>query len=169
LKHIAEVEKVNIDFIYYTGDLPPHNIWNQSRSDQLYSINTINQLLATLFPNKTFYSAVGNHEAGIFLCYFSFKIFFFFFYQAPCGMYPTPNIRSDNISWLYQALADNWINLGLPSDTRDSILYGAFYTTIVRSGLRVISLNMNYCTDHNLWLLINSTDPLNQLQWVNYS
>jgi sphingomyelin phosphodiesterase len=142
LKHIAEVEKVNIDFIYYTGDLPPHNIWNQSRSDQLYSINTINQLLATLFPNKTFYSAVGNHEAGIFLCYFSFKIFFFF-YQAPCGMYPTPNIRSDNISWLYQALADNWI--------------------------KIDSLNMNYCTDHNLWLLINSTDPLNQLQWVNYS
>jgi len=84
-------------------------------------------------------------------------------------MYPTPNIRSDNISWLYQALADNWINLGLSKDTRDSILHGAFYTTIVRSGLRLISLNMNYCTDHNLWLLINSTDPLNQLQWVNYS
>ncbi len=54
-----------VDFIYYTGDLPPHNVWNQSRADQIYSINTINQWLATLFPNKTFYSAVGNHEASI--------------------------------------------------------------------------------------------------------
>lgn len=39
-------------------------MWNQSWSDQLYSLRTINQLLARTFPNKTFYSAVGNHEAG---------------------------------------------------------------------------------------------------------
>jgi len=56
---------LKIDFIYYTGDTPAHNVWNQSRSDQLYSINTINNMLATIFPNKTFYSAVGNHETGI--------------------------------------------------------------------------------------------------------
>jgi sphingomyelin phosphodiesterase len=56
---------LKIDFIYYTGDTPAHNVWNQSRSDQLYSINTINNILATIFPNKTFYSAVGNHETGI--------------------------------------------------------------------------------------------------------
>ena len=55
---------VQVDFIYYTGDLPSHNIWNQSRDEQLYALNTINQLLAEIFPNKTFYSAVGNHEAG---------------------------------------------------------------------------------------------------------
>ena len=80
LKYAAEIENVifimrkscstdsdfaQVDFIYYTGDLPAHNVWNQSRADQLYSINTINNMLATIFPNKTFYSAVGNHEAGI--------------------------------------------------------------------------------------------------------
>ncbi|CAF3614912.1 unnamed protein product [Rotaria sordida] len=146
LKYAAELE--NIDFIYYTGDLPAHNVWNQSRTDQLYSINTINNMLATIFPNKTFYSAVGNHEA------------------APCNLYPTPNIRTDNISWLYETLADNWIKLGLPNDTRDSILHGGFYTTLVRPGLRLISLNMNYCSRENFWLLINTTDPLGQLQWL---
>lgn len=56
---------IQIDFIYYTGDLPPHNVWNQSREQQLYSLNTINQLLEKTFPNKTFYPAVGNHEAGM--------------------------------------------------------------------------------------------------------
>jgi hypothetical protein len=81
LKYAAELENViinfsthtvtesfyfsKIDFIYYTGDLPAHNVWNQSRSDQLYSINTINNMLFQIFPNKTFYSAVGNHETGI--------------------------------------------------------------------------------------------------------
>ncbi|CAF2554038.1 unnamed protein product [Rotaria sp. Silwood2] len=146
LKYAAKLE--NIDFIYYTGDLPAHNVWNQSRSDQLYSLNTINNMLATIFPNKTFYSAVGNHEA------------------APCNLYPTPNIRTDNISWLYEALANSWIKLGLPADTRDSIERGAFYTTLVRPGLRLISLNMNYCSRENFWLLINTTDPLGQLQWL---
>ncbi|CAF4760111.1 unnamed protein product [Rotaria sp. Silwood1] len=146
LKYAAELE--NIDFIYYTGDLPAHNVWNQSRTDQLYSLNTINNMLATIFPNKTFYSAVGNHET------------------APCNLYPTPNIRTDNISWLYEALADSWIKLGLPADTRDSIERGAFYTTLVRPGLRLISLNMNYCSRENFWVLINTTDPLGQLQWL---
>ena len=81
-------------------------------------------------------------------------------------MFPTPNIQSSNISWLYHALADSWIHLGLPDDTRETIERGAFYTTVVRPGLRVISLNMNYCSAENFWLFINSTDPLEQLQWV---
>ncbi|CAF3153509.1 unnamed protein product [Rotaria sp. Silwood2] len=63
-------------------------------------------------------------------------------------------------------LADSWIKLGLPVDTRDSILRGAFYTTIIRPGLRLVSLNMNYCPKENYWLYINSTDPLDQLQWL---
>ncbi|CAF1107836.1 unnamed protein product [Rotaria sp. Silwood1] len=145
LQYASELE--DFDFIYYTGDLPPHNVWNQSRADQLYTIQTINQLLAKTFPNKTFYPAVGNHEA------------------APCNLFPTPIIRSDNISWLYEALADSWLTLGLPSDTRDTITRGAFYTTIVRPGLRLISLNMNYCAPENYWLFVNATDPLDQLQW----
>lgn len=87
--------------------------------------------------------------------------------QAPCNMYPTPNVRSENISWLYEVLAENWIQLGLPTDTRDSILRGAFYTTVVRPGLRLISMNMNYCAQDNFWLYINATDPLDQLQWVS--
>ena len=90
------------------------------------------------------------------------------FYKAPCNLFPTPIIRTDNISWLYQALADSWINtLGLPNDTRESILRGGFYTTLVRPGLRLISLNTNYYASDNYWLFINSTDPLNQVEWVS--
>jgi sphingomyelin phosphodiesterase len=93
---------------------------------------------------------------------------FSFLFEAPCNLFPTPIIRSDNITWLYEALADSWLKLGLPSDTRDSIVRGAFYTTIVRPGLRLISLNMNYCAPENYWLFINATDPLDQLQWVSF-
>ncbi len=32
--------------------------------------------------------------------------------------------------------------------------------------MRLISLNTNYCPKENFWLLINSTDPLDQLDWL---
>uniref|UniRef100_A0A7M4FFU7 Cyclic nucleotide gated channel subunit alpha 4 n=1 Tax=Crocodylus porosus TaxID=8502 RepID=A0A7M4FFU7_CROPO len=41
-----------------------------------------------------------------------------------------------------------------------------FYTLRIRPGLRLVSLNMNFCSDANFWLLINSTDPAGQLQWL---
>ncbi|CAF3726860.1 unnamed protein product [Rotaria sp. Silwood1] len=145
---IVQYIAADIDFVYFTGDLPPHNVWNQSRADQIYTINTINQLLVNTFPNKTFYSAVGNHEA------------------APSNLFPTPIISRENISWLYEVLADSWIKLGLSADTRNSILRGAFYATVIHPGLRLVSLNMNYCASDNYWLFINMTDPLGQLQWL---
>jgi len=40
---------------------------------------------------------------------------------------------------------------------------------LIRPGLRLISLNMNYCSRENFWLLVNTTDPLGQLQWVSCS
>lgn len=43
---------------------------------------------------------------------------------------------------------------------------GGFYSLLVRPGLRLISLNMNFCSQYNFWLLINSTDPAGQLQWL---
>lgn len=36
----------------------------------------------------------------------------------------------------------------------------------IQPGLRVISLNMNFCARENFWLMVNSTDPANQLQWL---
>jgi len=44
---------------------------------------------------------------------------------------------------------------------------GGFYTTMIRPGLRVVSLNTNYCSDDSWWLLVgdNSVDPEKQLAW----
>lgn len=43
---------------------------------------------------------------------------------------------------------------------------GGFYTAQVWPGLRLVSLNMNFCSQANFWLLINATDPAGQLQWL---
>jgi hypothetical protein len=36
----------------------------------------------------------------------------------------------------------------------------------VKPGLKLISLNMNYCNNQNWWLLLNATDPTGQLEWL---
>ncbi len=88
-------------------------------------------------------------------------------------------------SWLLDALAEEW---SLPSDTdstvqyvlhlllsfsfnssktlNQSCRYGGYYTTLFEPGLRIVSVNSNYCLNGNLWLLINSTDPAGELQWL---
>lgn len=50
--------------------------------------------------------------------------------------------------------------------TSKSVRHGAFYSVLVRHGLRIISLNTNVCYKFNFWLLQNSTDPMSELQWL---
>jgi sphingomyelin phosphodiesterase len=80
--------------------------------------------------------------------------------------YPTPATKDDSITWLYTKLAEDWTQTGLPSSLIPNITNSAFYTLVVRPGLRLISLNTNYCPQLNFWLLINSTDPLGELAWL---
>ena len=47
-----------------TGDIPAHNVWNQTKEEQLYLIEEITYLLKKYFPDKIVYPAVGNHESA---------------------------------------------------------------------------------------------------------
>lgn len=71
------------------------------------------------------------------------------------------------IDWLYSELDTQW-RRWLPGSVSRTIKRGAFYSVLVRPGFRIISLNMNYCNNKNWWLLINSTDPVKELQWFIY-
>lgn len=146
-EHIAMNEQ--FDFIYWTGDLPPHNIWNQSRNDQLEALEHLTSLFNKYFPNKIIFPTLGNHET------------------QPCNLYPVPSSNDATpMNWLYSALAEEWTKTGLPTYLDSNIRRGAFYTIKLKENLRLISLNTNYCPRENFWLLINSTDPLGQLEWL---
>jgi sphingomyelin phosphodiesterase len=145
LKYIVKNEE-QIDYIYFTGDIAPHDVWQQTQIKDLEEISFTTRLLQQTFPNKKIYPCIGNHEAS-----------------------PPDLFSINNMSWLYPYLANQWINqFELDNQTRDTIIKGGYYTTIIVPKFRLISLNMNYCTENNYWLFINSTDPLGQLQWVIY-
>ncbi|KAM9320676.1 sphingomyelin phosphodiesterase [Gastrophryne carolinensis] len=134
--------------VYWTGDIPAHNIWEQTRHAQLDALRTITSLIRKYLGPVPVYPAVGNHES------------------APVNGFPPPSVHGNlSSSWLYHAMADQWEDW-LPPDALHTLRLFGFYTVRIGPGLRLVSLNMNYCPSENFWLLVNSTDPAGQLQWL---
>ena len=55
--------RLQFDLIYWTGDLPPHNIWNQTREGQQSALDYLTSLFQKYFGDKLIMPSVGNHEA----------------------------------------------------------------------------------------------------------
>ncbi|NWI04902.1 ASM phosphodiesterase, partial [Tichodroma muraria] len=133
---------------YWTGDIPAHDVWQQSRGDQLRALRTVTALLRARLGGLRVFPAVGNHEA------------------TPVNAFPPPYVRGNqSAAWLYDAMAEAWQDW-LPPAALHTLRAGGFYTAQVWPGLRLVSLNMNFCSQANFWLLINATDPAGQLQWL---
>jgi len=148
-RHIA-MKHPDVDLIYWTGDLPPHDIWNQTRQANLKVLSGTADQLREFFPGTKILPALGNHES------------------APVDSFPLPFVRGEHsIDWLYNALDTEW-QTWIGQGPGPSIRYGGYYSVNVAPNLRVISLNMNYCMNKNFWLLLNSTDPAEELKWLMY-
>ena len=137
-----------IDAVLWTGDIPAHDVWNQTQSKQKELIRSVSSLLDKFFEGIPILPALGNHES------------------APVNSFPRPEVKGKHsISWLYDDLQDIW-SKWLPSGTIDHIKKGAYYSTYLKKGLKVISINTNYCNNQNWWLLMNTTDPADELTWM---
>ncbi|KAF7278427.1 hypothetical protein GWI33_008461 [Rhynchophorus ferrugineus] len=148
LNHIA-LEHPDIDYVIWTGDLPPHDIWNQTKNSNLDVIRDTVEIIFTAFPDKPVFPAIGNHES------------------APAGNFPPPWMQDDthSITWLYKEMTNHWLRW-LPASAFNTVNHGAFYSVLLRPGFRLISLNTNYCYSLSWWLFLNSTDPSNELKWL---
>ncbi|XP_050298661.1 sphingomyelin phosphodiesterase-like isoform X2 [Anthonomus grandis grandis] len=148
LEHIA-LQHPNIDYILWTGDLPPHDIWNQTKDFNLKTINDTIELVSSAFPNTPIFPAIGNHES------------------SPAGNFAPPWMKDPNhsTSWLYNEMAESW-KRWLPDSASDTVYHGAFYSVLLRPGFRLISVNTNYCHSLSWWLFVNSTDPASELKWL---
>ncbi|XP_019855309.1 PREDICTED: sphingomyelin phosphodiesterase-like isoform X3 [Amphimedon queenslandica] len=135
------------EWIYMTGDLPAHNDWSQTRSGQVDIFNKMIDLFNEYLPNKPVFYSFGNHESD------------------PVNSFPPNYITGSNsISWLYDDAADKlkkWLNT---TDAYNTFKSGGYYS-VDYNGIRIISLQTNYCNKQNWWLLINGTDPDGMLQW----
>lgn len=144
----AAASKKHYDYILWTGDLPAHDDWAQNRSSQVYLLKNLTALFLKYFPNTPIYPALGNHESD------------------PVNSFPPNYVKGYNkISWLYDALAKYWAPW-LPDDAIETVKQSGYYTTLVKPGFRMVSLNMNYCNSQNYWMLLDPVDPNDELKWL---
>lgn len=89
LQHLAATGPY--DVAYWTGDIPAHNVWQQSRADQLHALRTVTALVQKYLGPLPVYPAVGNHET------------------VPVNAFPPPHMPGNHSSaWLYDAMAQAW-------------------------------------------------------------
>ncbi|XP_072757179.1 sphingomyelin phosphodiesterase-like [Anoplolepis gracilipes] len=141
----------NISYVYFTGDVVDHGIWETTLEGNIESINKTYSKIYETFRNIPVYPILGNHEA------------------QPVNLYAPATITDNEISihWLYNLMTHLWIDLGwLPESTRSTILQGGYYTFTPKKGFRIIALNSNVCYNYNWWLWYQPKDPDGQLQWL---
>eukprot|EP00824_Muranothrix_gubernata_P024492 TRINITY_DN722_c1_g1_i1.p1 TRINITY_DN722_c1_g1~~TRINITY_DN722_c1_g1_i1.p1 ORF type:complete len:633 (+),score=130.55 TRINITY_DN722_c1_g1_i1:226-1899(+) len=144
LDHLSTLDPAP-EYLAFTGDSPPHDVWKQSREENLAANRAIISGLGRALPHTRILPTFGNHEA------------------FPIDQY---NIDPARMAWLYDATAEMWKEW-LTEEALASVRHGGFYTMLLEPGLRVVSINTQYCDYINFWLLLNMTDPLNQLQWLS--
>lgn len=56
----------DIDYIIWTGDIPAHDVWNQTQETNLKIIQETVDMFAQYFPHVPIFPALGNHEGNHF-------------------------------------------------------------------------------------------------------
>ena len=151
-KAVAHMAQQHSDaaYIIWTGDLVPHDMWSTTKEENIMISDRLLNLMKQYFPSTPLYPTLGNHES------------------SPANVFAPPEITDPELStsWLYNEADVQW-SKWLPTDTSSTIRYGGYYTALVRPGLRIVSMNMNYCYTFNYWTVYNSQDPASSLIWLN--
>ena len=68
-----------------------------------------------------------------------------------CYSFSVPVVYDDgyDMAWLYNFVADTWVQGGIPVETQDTIRTGGYYTFSPFPGFRIVSINMNFCNKWN--------------------
>ena len=147
VKSIAERHR-DIDYILLTGDFPAHDIWRQSRKDNLASSKAVVDIVRKHFPSKsTHYS----HITHIILYHFFSAATIVADWHSkypllsdtpaypavgnhesfPVNMFPDPSETTGKFSpsWLYSGLADLY-QKWLPGEEQQTTLRQAGYFSV---------------------------------------
>jgi sphingomyelin phosphodiesterase len=132
------------DFVLWTGDTPPHDIWEESQVGQVKRMKAVSDLLyAMLGNNIPVYPAFGNHDT------------------FPVDQFAEPPLNQ----WLMNNISLIW-GRWLSSSALTTLRIGGYYSVTPEAGLRIISINTQYCDNVNFWLWLDHEDPTGQLAWL---
>ncbi|XP_069175659.1 sphingomyelin phosphodiesterase-like [Procambarus clarkii] len=150
LSHI-KLTHPDIDYVMWTGDVVPHNVWSTTKEFNLQLVRETNQMIQDFFPSIPVFPVVGNHE------------------MSPLDQFTNPDDSDTpeelSADWLYQELARQWSRL-VPQLDNSTVTRAAYYSVLLQPGFRIISFNSMFGYSSNLWLVEDSQDPGEELAWL---
>ena len=130
--------------VFWLGDNPGHNIYSQKKSTQTAHFKFIADLLKKYYKGKV-YAIIGNHD-----CY-------------PASQF---DIYNNEDRWLTEEFAEILKYWYTPEATKTMSEYGYFAQLHEDTKLKIIGLNTQVTDFGNFYIMGNSTDPLNELSWL---
>lgn len=116
------------------GDYVHHAVWLTTKESILDHYHSVASAVLAAFPNTPVYPIVGNHESH------------------PTNVFPSHSVWEDHpefdISWVYNTLADLFKDK-LTEEALQTFRKAGYYTMVPEPGLRVITLNNNFCYNLN--------------------
>lgn len=134
-----------MDLILWTGDNPPHDMWEESRETQLTASTQVNDMLAMYFARSrgSLFPSLGNHEG-----------------------YPANLYYQQYMQWLIDGMLDLW-KYWLPGDVLAQAKEALFYTLEIRPKLRLVVVNSQFGYLYNWYnLMPNQTEAQRQYDWL---
>ncbi len=66
---LQQVSTLDVDFVVWTGDNPPHDVWEESPELQMKRIEEVTAFIAHFFPDTPVYPALGTSTVAISYCW----------------------------------------------------------------------------------------------------
>lgn len=157
LNHIRK-QHPDIDLIYMTGDLVPHNIWYTDEEENKLIIRSVSKVLYDYFPNTRIIPCLGNHEAHPVNMYSPTSRTF-----SPPSSNPIPHdLRQD---WVYETAYEAW-KQWIPQQESENFLKAGYFAVEINQKMRALVVNTNVCYGFNMWQTYSPKDPGNILDWL---
>lgn len=147
-----------IDYIIWTGDITPHNIWEATKESYDAISGEMAAMLQKYFPGVPVYGSVGNHESPVIDNF------------APLSI-TEPEFATKP---LYETLSAQWAPW-LSEEAQEQMKLGGSFEMLMEPGVRVVSVNDEGCSNNNWWLRMRKeggcckyeyADPDNTLHWL---
>ncbi|KAJ3664456.1 hypothetical protein Zmor_000019 [Zophobas morio] len=144
---IRQAKTQNFKYVYFTGDIISHKVWDTSVSKNRDSILSLYSFFKEKFDVPVF-PIFGNHE------------------PHPVNLWaPRKVTGSLSTQWLFDLAAKSWSDL-IGHNVTQTVLKGGYYSVSPEPGFRVIAINSNPCYTFNFWLIYDDTELKEQLQWL---
>ena len=142
--YVDAAYNLNPDFIVWTGDNAPHDVWMGSQDKVYKSTKTLKNMLNEKFNHSVpIYPILGNHEK-----------------------YPNDAYSTNGEPELLQNMADIYKEY-LDDDAYESFRKFGYYTMKHKNtNLRIIALNCLICDTFNFYLIANQKDAKEQFKWL---